>query len=153
MFFLRFSTKALLHIAPFKVTSQITRVHNVPINKILITPVQSYELTFYLSITAFLHFNFFLHCAGMTSNNVPSNTESVRNCSGTLATIHQFMTGDQENLRPSLYWFIWEPEAVLHRIIKTDSAGKHTIQRRWWRLCCLELNSEGYVMDVMKGEQ
>lgn len=44
------------------------------------------------------------------------------------STIHQFMTADQEDLNPSLYQFISEPEAPLCRMIKTDSASKNTTQ-------------------------
>ena len=68
----------------------------------------------------------------MTSDNCPANTLNKKNlsyCLETLATIYQFMTADQENLKPSLYQFITEQEALLHRMIKTDSAGKHTTQR------------------------
>ena len=112
------------------------------LTKLCIRPVQSYELTIYQQLFCI---SIFQHCAGVTSDNVPSYTEIVRDGSGTLAKMYQFMTGDQENLRPSLYQFIWEPEPVLHRMIQMDSAGKHTTQRGWWRLCCLEPNSEIYV--------
>ncbi len=33
-------------------------------------------------------------------------------------SIYQFMTAEQEKLKPSVYQFISEPEALLHRMIR-----------------------------------
>ena len=57
----------------------------------------------------------------MTSDGCNTNPLVGKNltyCLETVATIYQFMTADQKNQNPSLYQFIWEPEALLHRMIK-----------------------------------
>lgn len=86
----------------------------------------------YMYLTVLLH----LYCFTFLWHD-----KNLGYCLETLATIYQFMTAD-ENLNSSLYQCISEPEALLHRMMRTDSAGKHTTQWRWWRLSGLKPKSE-----------
>lgn len=66
-----------------------------------------YTYSMFTSVLAFILFSVAVVWHQINRASDTFGSKNVSYCLETLATIYQFMTAEQENLKPSLYPFIW----------------------------------------------